>query len=431
VKDTTYKHYLLAVLLVIYAFNNTDRLVLGLVLQNIKNDLLLSDTQLGLLTGIAFSFFYALVGVPLSRWADRGDRVVLIAATTALWSVAVALSGMAHSFTQLLLIRILAAVGEAACLPAAFSMIADYFSRAERPRALAIYYQGGTLSVLIGYLLGGWLNQFYGWRITLILLGVPGVCLALTAMLTLKEMRRSTRVSEAAGAIPESQLASGSTPPSLREVLITLWRQKTFRNLALFYAITAFFNTGVLQWQPAFFLRTYGLQTGELGSWIAGIYGAGTLVGTYLGGEWASRRAGRNEPRQLKVMAIANACAGSVAAFTYLSANWHWAFLWMLLWCMVGTIAIGPVFATIQTLAPARMRATAISLIYLLANLIGMGLGPLAAGALSDALQKWFAADSLRVALLALCPGYVWAGWYLWKASKTVSGDLARVAVHE
>src|SRR5882672_8968801 len=162
-KESVYKNYLLTVLLAVYAFNAVDRLALGLVLQNIKSDLALSDTQLGFLTGIAFALFYSVMGIPIARWADRGDRVTIISITTTLWSVAVILCGVAGTFLQLLLIRIGVAVGEAGCIPAANSLIPDYFTRSERPRAVGIYMLAGAISVLVGYMLGGWLNQIYGW----------------------------------------------------------------------------------------------------------------------------------------------------------------------------------------------------------------------------------------------------------------------------
>src|SRR5882762_8997075 len=174
-KASVYKKYLLVLLLVILAFNYVDRLTLGLLLQDIKVDLSLSDTQLGFLSGISFALFYSVMGIPIARWADRGNRVTIISITTVLWSAAVALCGVAGSFPQLLLIRIGVAVGEAGCIPPAHSLIADYFTRAQRPRAVAMYMLGSTLSMLIGYYLAGWLNAHYGWQTMFKLLAVPGI----------------------------------------------------------------------------------------------------------------------------------------------------------------------------------------------------------------------------------------------------------------
>ena len=152
-KGPLYRHYLLAVLMVILAFNYMDRLALGLVLQNIKSDFHASDTQLGFLSGIAFALFYSVMGIPIARWADRGNRVTIISLAVALWSAMVALCGVASNFAQLLLARIGVAVGEAGFMPPANSLIPDYFTRAERPRAVGIYMLGTGLSNVIGYFL--------------------------------------------------------------------------------------------------------------------------------------------------------------------------------------------------------------------------------------------------------------------------------------
>jgi len=413
----SYRRYLLAVLLVIQAFNGVDGLALGLVLQNIKADLHLSDTQLGFLSGIAFALFYSVMGIPIARWADRGNRVTIISVTATVWSVMVALCGTATSFAQLLLIRVGVAIGEAGCIPPAHSLIADYFGRTERPRAVAIYMLAGSLSTLIGYFVAGWLSELYGWRTMFILLGLPGILPAALAWLTLREPRREKGMTPAA--------TSGIiTPPSLHEVFTTLWRNRTFRSLLLCLCVMSFFVSGILQWQPAFFVRSFGLKTGELGTWFALIYGIASFVGTYWGGELASRRAARNERLQLRTMAIVIASIGFVSALMYLSSNRNIAFALLGLGVLGGCAANGPLFAIIQTLVPDRTRALSIAAIYLFTNLIGAGLGPLAAGTLSDALHPLVGEESLRYALLSLCPGYLWSGWYLWRAARTVMGDL-------
>jgi MFS transporter, Spinster family, sphingosine-1-phosphate transporter len=408
------RRFLLGILLLILAFNYVDRLALGLLLQDIKRDLALSDTELGFLGGIAFALFYSVMGIPIARWADRGDRVLIITVTTALWSAAVAFCGAATSFAQLLLIRVGVAIGEAGCVPPAHSLIADYFSRAERPRAVAIYMLGTPLSFVIGYFVAGWLNQLYGWRMTFVLLGLPGLALAGLAWFGLQEPRRRAQAH-----------ASVQTPrPSLRQVVQVLWANRTFRHLLLCLSVAQFFGYGILQWKPAFFMRSFGLETGELGTWFAAIYGIGGVAGTYLGGVWASRHAGQNEALQLRTMAVAYCVFAVLSAGIYLSSDLH-----LSLACMaIATIGVGttngPMFATIQTLVPEEMRAVSIAFVYLSANLIGMGAGPIAAGVLSDLLRPAYGDESLRYALLVLCPGYLWAAWHLWRGSKTVFADL-------
>jgi MFS family permease len=416
-RPNVYKHYLLAVLTALVVFNYVDRLALGVLLQDIKLDLQLSDTQLGFLGGIAFALFYSVMGVPIARWADRGNRVAIISLTSVLWSLAVALCGTASSFVQLLLIRVGVAVGEAGCIPPAFSLIADYFNRAERPRAAAIYGLGGPIAGIIGFFGAGWLNELYGWRMTFILLGVPGLVLAVLALCTLKEPRR-----------PVSQ-ATPANSHTLKEVCVTLWANTTFRHLLLCLSVIFFFGYGILQWLPAYFIRSFGLTSGETGTWLAVTFGLGGLIGAYFGGEIATRYAAHKERIQLQAMAVAVSGCAVLSTLLYLSRNPYWAFALIGLFTLASSTINGPLFAAIQTLVPERMRAVSFALVYLVANLIGMGFGPLAVGALSDAFRPWAGEESLRYALLILAPGYLWAGWHLWRASKTVTDDLAAAKV--
>jgi MFS transporter, Spinster family, sphingosine-1-phosphate transporter len=432
------KAYLLIILMIILTFNFMDRSALGLVLDNIKVDLRVSDSQLGFLSGIAFALFYSVMGIPIARWADRGNRVMIVSVTTALWSVMVALCGVAASFTQLMLIRIGVGVGEAGCIPPAHSLIADYFTRAERPRAVAIYMLGMGLSMLVGYFAAGWLSELYGWRKMFILMGLPGVGLAALAWLTLKEPSRVNGAASGAGCISGTLPSSSETTvlspaePSMKEVFVTLWANTTFRHLLYFWSLLYFFSYGVLNWQPAFFVRSFGTTTGELGTWFALIYGVPGTLGMYWGGEWASRCAANDEARQLKIMAVTNAGFNGVTwSLIYLSHNEYLAYALMALSNLGGATLTGPVLATIQTLVPSRMRAMSIAIIYLFANLIGLGLGPLAVGVVSDALQPAFGQESLRYALLSMCPGFLWASWHLWRASKTVTHDLTSISVDQ
>jgi MFS transporter, Spinster family, sphingosine-1-phosphate transporter len=412
-KENIYKKYLLTILLVVLAFNFVDRLALGLVMQDIKSDLNLSDTQLGLLTGFAFAVFYSVMGIPIARWADRGNRVTIIALTTALWSVMVALCGAATSFVHLLLIRIGIAVGEAGAVPPAHSLIADHFERAERPRAMGIYMLGIPLSAFIGYFGAGWLNELFGWRMMFVILGLPGVLLAALACFTLREPRRTRTVP-----------VEMTQQPSMKEVFVTLWAIPTFRHMLLVFSVLFFFNTGITQWLPTFFIRSHGFETGQLGIWFTLAFGVSGFIGIYSGGAIASRYLPNNERLQLKVVAILFLAMLIVRPISFLVPSALWAFALMVPAAFVVYIADGPLFAIVQSLVPDRMRAMSIALIYLCANLIGLGLGPLVVGALSDAYRPWAGEDSLRYALVTLCPGYLWVIWQLWRASDTVTHDL-------
>jgi MFS family permease len=414
---------LLTVLTAILLVNFLDRIALGVVLQEIKLDFQLTDTQLGLLTGIAFTFFYSLMGIPIARWADRGNRVTIIAATTFVWSVAVALCGAARSFIQLMTIRVVAACGEAGCIPAAQSLIADHFDRSERPRATARYMLGLPLALITGYFATGWLNVLLGWRVTFAIIALPGFLLSAVALLVLREPRLAASLP-----VPREQDGLGTAlaarHPPLGAVCRSLWGNRSFRNLVFGYSVWYFFGYGLLQWTPSFFIRSYGLSTGDIGTWLAVAYGAGGLGGVYLGGHLASRYAARNESLQLRSCAVAFILFSVLNACAYLEGHYRAGFLLLGIGALGGNMVQGPVLATIQSLVSPPMRAMSVALMFLFANLIGMGLGPLAAGALSDALHPIWGQESLRYALLLLCPGYLWAAWHLWRASRTVARDI-------
>jgi MFS family permease len=191
------------------------------------------------------------------------------------------------------------------------------------------------------------------------------------------------------------------------------------------FAVTSFFGQSIGQWTAAFFVRSYGLGTGELGTYFSLIYGVGGLLGTYLGGQLASRHAAHNEALQLRAMAVVYCLSAGISAFTYVAPGKYAAFGALGAAAILGATCVAPLFATIQTLVPDRMRAMSIALIYLFANLIGMGLGPLVTGALSDLLHAHFGEESLRYSLLAMSPGYLWGAWHLWRASRTATRDLS------
>jgi predicted MFS family arabinose efflux permease len=279
---------------------------------------------------------------------------------------------------------------------------------------------GYPLSVVLGYFVAGWLNQAYGWRITFVLLGLPGIVLAAWTRLSLREPR------SAPGMQPTTADESALNL-SLRDACATLWSNVSFRHLLLAVSVTSLFSYGISQWLPTFFVRSYGMKSGELGTWLAVMWGLGGMLGTYLGGEWAARYAAQNERLQLRVIACVNVGFGIVMALVYILPNLYGAFVCMAIAIAGGITVNGPMFATIQTLVPARLRAVSVSIVYLFANLIGLGLGPLAAGALSDALRPAFGDESLRYALLALCPGWFWSAWHVWRSSRTISRDLAMV----
>jgi len=277
--------------------------------------------------------------------------------------------------------------------------------------------------VLIGYFLAGWLNQTYGWRDTFRLVGAPGILLAVLVPWLVREPRRR-RTSENARDSPS--LRERAALPGMWEIATTLWGIRSFRHLLLGVAVTYFFGYGIQLWQPSFFIRSFGMKTAELGLWLTLIGGVGGFAGTYLGGEWASRWAANNEALQLRVMGCLYCAFAVTSVVGYLATDARVAITFIALASIGINIGNGPLFSVIQTLVPDRMRAVSVAVVYLFANLIGMGLGPLATGVLSDKLQPLLGAQSLRFSLVIISPGYLWCAWHLWRASRHVQHDLSR-----
>lgn len=415
--------YLVTMLATMLTLNGLDNNALGLVLPSIKKALQLTDTELGVLTGIAFSLFYSTVGVQIGRSADRGNRVAILAVTSVLRGVMVMLVGATQSFAQLLIVRVGAAVGEAGCVPAAYSLIGDYFTREERPRAIANFLLGNSLSLMLGYVLAGWLSYHYGWRATFACIGLASVVVAPAVWFTLAEPRRTNS--------PSANVSvRGEDLAGMLQVIPVLWRNRTFRTLVAVLSLNWFFGIGIAVWLPSFFARSFGLGIERIGLYLSLVYGVGGLIGTYCGGYLASRYAPKNERLQLWTLAGFNAAYGVVSAFIYLSTDSFVSITLLAVAVGIGALQSGPLFAAIQTVTPERVRAVSISVIYLFANLLGAGLGPLAVGALSDVLHPYFGAESLRYALLAMCPGFIAGCLLYWRASRSVAADVEAAMAH-
>lgn len=412
-----YRHYVLGVLLFVYCINILDRQILAILMEPVRLELGLSDTQLGFLSGIAFALFYATLGIPIARLADRTSRTGVISVSIALWSVMTALSGLAQNFWQMLAARIGVAVGEAGGTPPSHSLLADYFGEQERATALGIFTLGGPLGMMIGLYFGGWLNEWFGWRVTFIAIGLPGVLVALLVWWTVREMPRS--------APPPS--AAGEGGYSTMDVFRYLWRQRTFRYMSLASACQAFVLYGVAQWYPVFFIRVHDMSTGELGTYLALVFGIGGGLGTFFGGYLADRLAVRDRRWYLWVPMLATAMATPFFFGVFFSPTAGAAFLFMVLPTLLVSALFGPVFSTTQGLVPPEMRATAAAVLLFVINIIGLGLGPQVVGLLSDLLRPQFGVDSLRYALFCVSMATIVGAVLYWVAARTLRADLDRV----
>jgi len=420
--SNAYRRYVLGTLTLVYTLNFMDRGLIMLLLQPIKDDLHLSDTQLGFLTGIAFGLFYATLGLPIARWADRGNRVTITAAAIGLWGVTVMLSLAVTNFVQLLLARAAAAVGESGCLPPTYSLVGDYFPDAtERTRAMTIYCLASPFAALGSFVLGGSLNEHYGWRLTFFLMGIPALFVALIVKATIME----PRVLLARQGVDRLNVTSGQ--PTVSDCLRTLWGQRSSRHLAIGLVLLFTLGSGLGPWYAAFMIRSHGMGTAELGLWLGLIFSLGGILGILLGGYIATRWFAQNERGQVCLGALTVvALVPCFALFLFLPDRLY-ALLALTPLIVVFSLFLGPIYALLQRLVPDAMRATALALVMLFANLVGMGLGPQVVGVLSDMFLPAFGTDSLKYAMLTTSLLAFWSAYHFWVASKTVSQDLRRL----
>ena len=415
-----YTRYALGLLVVVYVFNFLDRQVVAILLQAIKQDLDLSDTQLGAFSGIAFAFLYSTLGIPLARWADRGVRRSIIALALCVWSGMTALQGLAPSFLWLFAARVGVGIGEAGCSPPAHSLISDLFEPKRRATALSIYALGIPIGGAIGLAAGGWLRETFDWRTALMIVGLPGLGLALLVRLTLREPTRGWW---------EGGRSAAHVQPPLSEVAGVLRARKAFVHMAIAGALHALYGYGAAAFNPAFFERVHGLAPLEIGYWLGAIAASTGVLGTFLGG-WLTDRVSGRDARWYAWLPGWGTLIGVPFVFAfYLWPDGHGALALAALPAVLGGLYLGPTFAITQALVPPHMRAQAAAVLLLILNLIGMGLGPQLVGVLSDGLAPRFGDESIRWALLGtVSVGALWATLHYALAARTLRDDLARSA---
>ncbi|MGK2911812.1 MAG: spinster family MFS transporter [Sphingobium sp.] len=382
---------LLVLAVLVTMFNILDRQVLNILAEPIKKDLNLSDTELGLLTGFSFATFYSLAGLPIARYIDRprSNRPAVIALCLGLWSAMTMVCGMATSFIQLAVGRMLVAVGESGGGPAVITLINHYVSSANRSRAFGIYSLGIPLGSLVGLMFGGWLADNVGWRAAFLIVGAPGILLALVVWLVLHEPRR-VNVDAAAAAVGH---------PSLAENFLVIIRSPALLCLTAAVALGGLVVSGLPSWTGIYLIRILKLSPTEAGTILGLIMGSGA-VGTYFGGVLADRLARLNHGRALLVPFYGLLAGVPAAVIAFLTDDWHIfvAFYWIV---VVGAVAyLGPFFSVVQLLVDERHRATTIVIIMMLFNLVGVGLGSLLIGLCSDLLNPHLGDDALRWVLI-------------------------------
>lgn len=411
----------LALLTLVSFANYVDRMVLSALAQPIKAEFLLSDAQIGLLTGFAFVLLYSVTSVPMARLADRTNRALVLSAALALWSLATAACGLARSFFGLLVARMFVGIGESGCQPIGYALLSEYFPADRRAGAIGWFLVGNSLGVTAGFMIGGWLGALYGWRVAFLAVGLPGVLLAIALAVSL---RASPRQADR----PPPQQAALTTLQACR----LLVSDRTFRWLLATNGVYSFLIFGPIAWLPAFFMRSHALELRYVGTWTGLAIGFGMAAGMLIGG-FSSDRLLRRSPGRPQWFCAATALATGIA---------YWIVLWMpdpshafvatFFASLIGALG-GPTNAvTVQNVTAPHLRATAASLATLTISLIGIGLAPLVIGVLSDALTPSIGRDALRHAMswtLPVC--LITAACHVRMARLMEGGAHAAAVTHE
>lgn len=425
-----YRRYALWVLLLIYILNFLDRQIVTILAEPIKHDLGLKDWQIGMMTGLAFAVFYTVLGIPIARYAERGNRSLIIAAATAVWSIFTILCGLAQNFWQMVLARIGVGIGEAGCTPPAHSLISDYTPREKRASALAFYSLGTPIGSLLGMALGGLIADAWGWRTAFFIAGAPGLLMAVVAATTLAEPRTKLGADFA---------AKRKNGPSFGEAMAEIRSKRAFWMIAFGASMKAFISYGVGVFIAPFFFRNHAKEleaiaaevglgvTGLLGVVLGVVLGLTGAFGTWLGGQLADRYGARDLRNYVAIPAISTL----IGIPFYLSALWADSALLALALMTVppvlNSLWLGPSYAAVQGLVQPHTRATATAIFLLVVNLIGLGMGPLAVGLLSDFVSGplgFGSAEGLRWSLTLFTAFGLVASALFWSARRTIREEM-------
>ena len=411
---------LLWTLLCVYVLNFLDRQIVTILAEPIKRELGLSDTQLGLMTGLAFALFYAVLGIPIARYADRPDanRVGLISLSLVIWSGMTAISGFAQNFGQLLLARVGVGVGEAGCTPAAHSLISDTVPIERRASAIAFYGLGIPIGSLLGIMIGGVLSDVLGWRAAFMVVGVPGILMAVFVWLVLRDPRHhpdAVAVRNAAPRVPQL---------SARAALTAVLSSRAYVLLAIAAGLVAFLSYGKGVWVVIYFMRSHqltGTQVGLYGGLVLGLSG---LFGTWFGGWLADRFSRKNKRHMLTAPAIGMVIAAPLLFLAYSASDWRVALGLLIVPTILNSLYYGPSYALAQQLVVPQARAMATATMVFAQNLIGLGLGPLFFGMMSDSFKPIAGTDSVQWVLF----GAAWLGlipaFFFWRASLRLTAEV-------
>lgn len=412
------RYYTLLLLTVIYALNFLDRTIFNVLIEPIKKEFALSDTTIGLLAGFGFVLLYSVLGMPIARIADRRSRRNIVVLGLACWSAMTALCGLAQNVTTLAIARMGVGIGELAGTPASQSLVADLFTKDERPKALGIFAIGAYLGVFLGYIFGGWVSQYFGWRAAFIGAGLPGLAIALLFWKSAREPMRGACDSGLRIAAREA----------LRPTFAFLVSQRSYVLVLIGFCLTSYTNYATSVWMPPFLARVHHLSSAQIGTYAGTFKGLFGIAGTLLGG-FVVAWIGRSEDRwKLWAPAIASGLAGPIFAICMLTPHLEISIAMLGLFSLFVGFHLGPIFAITQTVARANMRTLAAATVLLTATCFGQGVGPLVVGAFNDWLAPSYGADGVRYSLLTASVTTVLGALVFLLAARSIRSDVERAA---
>lgn len=408
-----YRAYCLSLIFVVLVIAYVDRGIFGVVLDPIKAEFGLSDLALGLLTGPAFAVFYAVMGIPLARWADVGNRKTVVTVCLAIWSAMTALGGLAQNYLMLFMTRVGVGIGEAGAVPPTHSLASNYYPPSKHGKVASVLSLAALIGSFAGVIVGGEVLKATNWRITLMVVGLPGLALAVLCYFTLREPRQFTRVPK-----PSEVFDAAS-----RQVIKHLVATKTYFQLLLTFAIISFFTLGMPAFAIPFFQRSFDLEVNIATRSYGSAALVSTVLGTILAGIIVDRLARRNVAWKLRMPGIACLVAAPIMAAALLSPDYK---ICLALYALANTLvfmALPALYSAVYGVAVDSERGMAIALLGLVTNLIGLGLGPVLIGGLSDMLNPSFGADSLRYALASSVLFLGWASLHMLLGARTYEQD--------
>ena len=386
-----------------------DRQLLAVLAEPIKLDLGLSDTTIGLVSGLAFALFYAAFGVPMARLADRWSRKILLTGAVAFWTLSSMLCGMASNLVQLLMARIGVAAAEGGCVPTAHAIIGDQIVPRYRTLSISVFHAAGSVGLFVGSAAGGWLAKQYGWRTAFVYVSFPGLFVALLVWLMLDDTKPTT-----AGVAQTSDNKGLGALAALKILL----RRSVLLNIGIGYAISSFGIQAIGQWSSAFLIRSHGLDLTQVGLWNGVANGIGSLAGLLIGGWLATILVIRDRRWELWLPALANLIAAPLFVIALWMPNAVLTITCFLAATLSWAIGMAPGLGAIQSITESGLKATAVACVVLFAAILGQGCGPFFTGVLSDILQPSNGSGSLRISLTIACNAFVWSSLHFLYASK-------------